>query len=108
LDGDVDIKKIGVVGAGTMGSGIAQSFAQAGYDVCLVDIADRMLDRARDAIAQSLGKFVERGKLATADRESTLNRIAMATTLEALTTADYIVEAIVENAAAKGSPASTR
>src|SRR5919201_377138 len=95
------IKTIGVVGAGTMGNGIAQVFAQAGFSVRLVDVAEPMLDRARSSIQRSLAKFVERGKLTAADRDATLDRLSTTTSLDLLTEADYIVEAIVEDAAAK-------
>lgn len=97
----MDIKTIGVVGAGTMGSGIAQVFAQAGFAVRLVDVAQPMLDRARTSIEKSLAKFVERGKLASADRDASLGRIGMSVALDDLADADFIVEAIVENADAK-------
>jgi 3-hydroxybutyryl-CoA dehydrogenase len=97
----MNIRTIGVVGAGTMGNGIAQVFAQAGYAVRLVDVAQPMLDRARSAIDRSLAKFVEKGKLSAADRDATLARLATYSGLDALADADYIVEAIVENADAK-------
>ncbi len=95
------LKTIGVVGAGTMGNGIAQVFAQAGYDVRLVDVAQPMLERARTAIDKSLSKFVEKGKLAAVDREATLARLGAFTTIDVLAEADYVVEAIVENAEVK-------
>ncbi len=95
------IKTVGVVGAGTMGNGIAQVFAQAGFSVRLVDVAQPMLDRARGTIEKSLSKFVEKQKLTAADRDATLSRLATATALDALVSADYIVEAIVEDLAAK-------
>jgi len=84
-----------------MGSGIAQSFAQAGFTVRLVDVAPAMLDRARASIDRSLAKFVEKGKLSAADQASTLARISTHAALSALADADYVVEAIVEDAAAK-------
>jgi len=90
-----------VVGAGTMGSGIAQVFAQAGFSVKLIDVAQPMLDRGRATIEKSLAKFVQKGTLAAADRDATLNRLVTATTIDRLADADYIVEAIVENADAK-------
>jgi 3-hydroxybutyryl-CoA dehydrogenase len=95
------IKTVGVVGAGTMGSGIAQAFAQSGFAVRLVDVAPPMLVRARDSIARSLGKFVEKGTLLASTREATLERLTTATTLGTLVDADYIVEAIVEDRDAK-------
>lgn len=97
----MQIKTVGVVGAGTMGHGIAQVFAQAGFDVRLVDIPRPMLDRAETQIRASLAKFVEKGKLSVSDRDSALGRLRMSTALEDLVDADYIVEAIVENADAK-------
>jgi 3-hydroxybutyryl-CoA dehydrogenase len=84
-----------------MGSGIAQVFAQAGFSVCLVDIAPPLLERARGAIEKSLAKFVEKGKITATDRDAALGRLSTATALDRLATADYIVEAIVENADAK-------
>jgi 3-hydroxybutyryl-CoA dehydrogenase len=93
------IQIVGVVGAGTMGNGIAQAFAQAGFSVVLVDIAQPALDRARSTIAVSLGKFVEKGKLTTAAREESLGRLS--TSITFLSDADYIVEAIIENLTAK-------
>jgi 3-hydroxybutyryl-CoA dehydrogenase len=95
------IKGVGVIGAGTMGNGIAQVFAQSGFSVTLVDIAQPMLDRARASIEKSLGKFVEKGKLSSSDRDAAIGRLATATAVEQLAGADFVVEAIVENAEAK-------
>jgi 3-hydroxybutyryl-CoA dehydrogenase len=97
----MDIKQVGVIGAGTMGNGIAQVFAQSGFAVTLVDVAAPMLERARASIDKSLAKFVEKGKLAAADRDAALGRLTMTSSLEALGGADYVVEAIVENIDAK-------
>jgi 3-hydroxybutyryl-CoA dehydrogenase len=96
------IKTVGVIGAGTMGNGIAQVFAQSGFTVRLVDIAQPMLDRARSAIETSLGKFVEKGKLTAAERDAAMSRLTTATAIDRLIEADYIVEAIVEDAETKG------
>jgi 3-hydroxybutyryl-CoA dehydrogenase len=95
------IKTIGVIGAGTMGNGIAQVFAQHGFSVRLVDVAQPMLDRARGAIEKSLGKFVEKEKMTAADRDATLGRLSTTTKIDQLADADYVVEAIVEDAEAK-------
>jgi 3-hydroxybutyryl-CoA dehydrogenase len=97
----MEIRTIGVVGAGTMGNGIAQVFAQAGFDVQLVDVAQPMLERARTAIEKSLARFVEKGKLAAADRDAALSRVSTFTAVDTLAGADFVVEAIVENADAK-------
>src|SRR5262245_55464276 len=97
------VKTVGVVGAGTMGSGIAQTFAQHGFSVRLVDVAQPMLVRARDSVAKSLGKFVERGTIPATTRDATLERLTTAATLGTLVDADYIVEAIVEDREAKQS-----
>jgi 3-hydroxybutyryl-CoA dehydrogenase len=96
-----EIKTIGVVGAGTMGSGIAQVFAQAGFTVRLHDAVAPMLDRARKTIGKSLAKFVEKGKLTVEERDATLGRIQTGIALDDFNQVDYVVEAIVEDAAAK-------
>jgi 3-hydroxybutyryl-CoA dehydrogenase len=86
-----------------MGSGIAQVFAQAGFDVVLVDAAAAALERARATIERSLGKLVEKGTLPAADRAPALARITTATSVESLADSDFVVEAIVEDAGAKVS-----
>src|SRR6266850_1263096 len=95
------IRTIGVIGAGTMGNGIAQAFAQAGFSVRLVDVAQPMLDRARRSIEKSLRKFVDKGRLSAADRDAALGRLTTMTGIDELGDADYVVEAIVEQAEAK-------
>ncbi len=97
----MNIQRIGVVGAGTMGNGIAQIFAQAGLDVRLCDSVPAALDRARAAIEKSLAKFVEKGTLAPVDRDTAITRISMTTNMDALKEVDFVVEAIVEQLDAK-------
>jgi 3-hydroxybutyryl-CoA dehydrogenase len=97
------IKTVGVIGAGTMGNGIAQVFAQSGFSVLLVDIAKPMLERARASIEKSLARFVEKGKVSAADRDAALARLIITTAIDRLTDADFIVEAIVEQVEAKGT-----
>ena len=96
-----DIRTIGVIGAGTMGNGIAQVFSLAGFEVRLVDTVTTVLDRARGTIEKSLGKFVEKGKVTAADRDAALGRLSTGTDLDALAEADHIVEAIIEDERAK-------
>jgi 3-hydroxybutyryl-CoA dehydrogenase len=91
------IQRIGVIGAGTMGNGIAQVFAQAGYDVKLYDTFPGAIDKARSTIEKSLGKFVEKGKLSAADRDAALGRLKAFSSLDNLADVDYVVEAIAEN-----------
>jgi 3-hydroxybutyryl-CoA dehydrogenase len=95
------IRRVGVVGAGTMGNGIAQVFAQSGFDVRLCDAVPAAIDRARGSIEKSLAKFVEKGKLAAADRDAALGRLSTGSNLDALADVDYVVEAIAESADAK-------
>ena len=97
----MNIQRIGVVGAGTMGNGIAQVFAQAGLDVRLCDTIPAALDKARVTIEQSLAKFVEKGKLSAADRDIAVTRISTTSNLDALAEVDYVVEAIAETLEAK-------
>jgi 3-hydroxybutyryl-CoA dehydrogenase len=97
----MSVRTVGVVGAGTMGNGIAQVFAQSGCHVRLIDVAQPMLDRARATIERSLAKFVEKGKLTATDKDSALGRLSTSTGLDSLADVDFVVEAIVENAATK-------
>jgi 3-hydroxybutyryl-CoA dehydrogenase len=95
------IQRVGVVGAGTMGNGIAQVFAQSGMDVRLVDAATGALDRARASIDKSLGKLVEKSRLTADERDATLSRLATGTNVDLLADVDYVVEAIFEDRQAK-------
>ncbi|MDC7336871.1 3-hydroxyacyl-CoA dehydrogenase family protein [Streptomyces lydicus] len=89
-------KKLAVIGAGLMGSGIAQVSAQAGWDVVLRDVTDEALARGKGGIETSYEKFVSKGKLAAADAEQALARITTTTDLEAAADADIVVEAVFE------------
>jgi 3-hydroxybutyryl-CoA dehydrogenase len=95
------LERVGVVGAGTMGNGIAQVFAQSGYQVRLIDAVGPTLDRARTTIDRSLAKFVEKGKMTAEARDAALGRLSTGTEIGALSEVDFVVEAIVEDLAAK-------
>jgi 3-hydroxybutyryl-CoA dehydrogenase len=99
----VAIQRIGVVGAGTMGNGIAQVFAQAGFDVRLIDAAAGALDRAKSSIEKSLAKLVEKSRLTAVERDATLERLATGTNVDGLADSDYVIEAIFEDRQAKQS-----
>ncbi|MFI6418671.1 3-hydroxyacyl-CoA dehydrogenase family protein [Streptomyces sp. NPDC050842] len=90
-------RKLAVIGAGLMGSGIAQVSAQAGWDVVLRDVTDAALTRGTDGIKASYDRFVAKGKLSAADAEAALGRITATTELEAVADADIVVEAVFEN-----------
>ncbi|QKV92527.1 3-hydroxyacyl-CoA dehydrogenase family protein [Streptomyces sp. NA02950] len=89
-------RKLAVIGAGLMGSGIAQVSAQAGWDVVLRDVTDEALRRGTDGIRASYEKFVAKGKLAAEAAEQALARITTSTDLEAAADADVVVEAVFE------------
>jgi len=96
-----DLQTVGVIGSGTMGSGIAQVFAAQGLRVYLQDVSQAALERARAGIDKSLAKFVEKEKFTAADRDATLGRITLTTKLDHFADVQYVVEAIVEDAHAK-------
>jgi 3-hydroxybutyryl-CoA dehydrogenase len=93
----VDVRKLGVVGAGQMGSGIAQVAAQSGIDVVLYDVAQGVLDRAGSAMERSLVRLAEKGKTGGATVEQILARITRTTTFEELSRADVVIEAAPED-----------
>ncbi|MEU5565820.1 3-hydroxyacyl-CoA dehydrogenase family protein [Micromonospora musae] len=88
--------RLAVVGAGLMGSGIAQVAAQAGWQVTLRDLDDAATKRGVDGIRKSLEKFAEKGKIEASEVEATLGRISVTTDLEAAADADIVVEAVFE------------
>ncbi|HEX5566794.1 MAG TPA: 3-hydroxyacyl-CoA dehydrogenase family protein [Streptomyces sp.] len=89
-------RKLAVIGAGLMGSGIAQVSAQAGWDVVLRDVTDEALIRGTDGIRASYDKFVSKGKLTAEEAEAALGRITTTTDLDAAADADIVVEAVFE------------
>ncbi|USZ68253.1 3-hydroxybutyryl-CoA dehydrogenase [Halorussus salilacus] len=91
------IESIGVVGAGTMGSGIAQVAAQSGYDVVMRDIKEEFVQNGFDTIEDSLGRFVSKDKLTEDEAEATTDRITGTTDLSDLADCDLVVEAAVED-----------
>jgi len=92
-----DIKRVGVLGCGLMGSGIAQVAAMAGYDTVVRDVAQPIWDKARGGIEKSLAKFVEKGKVAASDRDATLKRLRFTTTTADLKACDVVIEAVTED-----------
>lgn len=97
----MEIRKVGVCGAGLMGNGIAQTCAAAGFDVVLMEVADAPLQRGMQTITKSLDKFVEKEKLSRSERDAILGRIAATTNVKDLKDCDIVIEAIVENVEAK-------
>jgi 3-hydroxybutyryl-CoA dehydrogenase len=89
--------RLAVIGAGLMGSGIAQVSAQAGWDVVLRDVTDAALERGVGGIRTSYERFVSKGTLAAADAEAALGRITTTTELEAAADADIVIEAVFES-----------
>ena len=95
------IEKVGVVGCGLMGSGIAQTAAQAGLQVTVREVSTELLDKGFANIDKSLARLVQRGTLSAADRDATRERLRRTTKLEDLAGCDFIIEAITEQLAAK-------
>ncbi|RMG19677.1 MAG: 3-hydroxybutyryl-CoA dehydrogenase [Deltaproteobacteria bacterium] len=95
------VKRLGIVGAGQMGSGIAQVAATSGIEVILVDLSDEVLDRARKGIEKRLARAVEKGRHSPEEKEAALGRIQTAVARHALAECDFVVEAVVENEAVK-------
>jgi len=95
------VKKVGVIGAGTMGNGIAQACATSGVDALMVDVSDAALDKGRAAIAGSLERLVKKEKLAPADRDAALARVRTTTRYDELAGLDLVIEAATENPAIK-------
>lgn len=92
----MDIKKIGVLGAGTMGNGIAQVAAQAGYNVVMRDIEDRFVEGGIKNIDKFLSKSVEKGKMKPEDKSAVMGRIKGTTKMEDMKDVDFVVEVVLE------------
>ena len=97
------IEKIGVIGAGTMGNGIAQAFAVAGFEVVLQDLSEAALERARLTMEGSLARQVKKSALSVEEAKAAMARIATTTGLEAMADRDLVIEAIVEKLEVKAS-----
>ena len=93
----MEIKKVGVVGCGLMGSGITQVCAQSGYQVVVSEINDELLNKGRASINNFLSKSVEKGKLSQQDKDSILARIKGTTNTKDFADCDLVVEAAIEN-----------
>ncbi|MEW6732982.1 MAG: 3-hydroxybutyryl-CoA dehydrogenase [Acidobacteriota bacterium] len=93
----MEIKSVGVIGCGLMGSGIAQVCAAAGYQTTVCEVAQDLIDKGLANIDKSLGKLVEKGKLSETDKGQTLARLNGSTNIEDLAKCDLIIEAIIEN-----------
>ena len=94
----MEIKTIGVIGAGTMGNGIAQVAAQAGYNVIMRDIAQEFLDSGMAGIDKSLDRLVKKERISADDKEAIVSRIRPTIDMNALADADFVVEAVIESA----------
>jgi 3-hydroxybutyryl-CoA dehydrogenase len=93
----MSISKIGVVGAGTMGNGIVQAFAVAGYPVVMTDIADAALQRGLATVSGSLDRLIKKEKMSSGQKDEAMAKISVSTDLKALSDCDLIIEAATEN-----------
>ena len=95
------MKNIVVIGAGTMGNGIAHTAAVSGLNVTLIDVSDPLLKRALDTISANLQRGVDKGRMTAEEKQAALGRIRPATDVATVADADIVIEAIIENLAAK-------
>jgi 3-hydroxybutyryl-CoA dehydrogenase len=93
----MDIRRVGVVGAGTMGNGIAHVFARSGYEVTLCDVQQSFLERALGTITKNLDREVTKNKITVADKDSAMARIQPVTERSRLADCDFVIEAATEN-----------
>ncbi len=97
------IEKVGVIGGGLMGSGIAQVAAAAGFPTIVREVSEALSEKSRQAIEKSLAKGIERGKATTAERDKTLGNLRFVTELKELADSDIFIEAVVEDLDVKNS-----
>ncbi len=95
------IKKVGVLGCGLMGSGVAEVAARAGYKTVVREVSEELLEKGRARIEASLGRALKKGKLEESESEAILGRISGVVELDELADCDLVIEAIVENVEAK-------
>jgi 3-hydroxybutyryl-CoA dehydrogenase len=93
----VSISRVGVLGCGLMGSGIAQTAAAAGFRTVVRDVNDQLLERGRAGIEKSLGRLLEKGKINASQRETALRQLVFVTDLAALAECDIVIEAVTED-----------
>ena len=93
----MNIKTVGVIGAGTMGNGIAQVCAAAGLEVTMQDIGEEQVKNGIETITSSLDRMIKKEKISADDKQATLAKIGTATSLDALASADIVIEAATEN-----------
>jgi 3-hydroxybutyryl-CoA dehydrogenase len=97
------IEKVGVLGGGLMGSGIAQVSAQAGFPTIVREVSESLCEKSRQAIEKSLAKGIERGKVTEAERDATMGNLRFVTELKELAGSDIFIEAVVEDLEVKNS-----
>ena len=95
------IQSLGVLGSGTMGSGIAQVFAQRGFQVRMTDVRQDLVDRGRESILRSMDRFVQKGNLTPESRDAALKNISVSVSIGELQNCDLVVEAVIEDFQAK-------
>src|SRR5947209_3463868 len=95
------MQKIVVIGAGTMGNGIAHTAAASGFDVTLIDVADEIVQRGMSTIATNLQRGVDKGRMSADEKAAVLRRIRPTTDFQPIANADIVIEAIIENLGAK-------
>jgi 3-hydroxybutyryl-CoA dehydrogenase len=98
-----DIKKVGVLGGGLMGSGIAQVAAQSGFTTVVREVTEALGQKAKGGIEKTLAKGIEKGKVTTQDRDACLGRLSFTTDVASLKDCDIIIEAVIEDLEVKNA-----